>query len=77
MKIQVLGTGCKKCTNLAAAVQEAANELGLDYEFEKVTDIMKIMEAGVMLTPALTVDGKVKLSGKVPSVEELKTLLQA
>jgi len=75
MKIQVLGTGCKKCNNLAEATDAAAKVLGLDYEFEKVTDIVKIMEAGVMTTPALVIDGEVKVSGRVPSVDELKNIL--
>ena len=75
MKIQVLGTGCKKCKILAESTEAAAKELGIDYEFEKVTDIMKIMEAGVMSTPALVVDGVVKMTGRVPSADELKKLL--
>lgn len=75
MKIQILGTGCKKCSNLAEATDAAAKELGLDYELEKVTDIVKIMEFGVMSTPALVIDGAVKVTGRVPSNDELKTLL--
>ena len=75
MKIQVLGTGCKKCSNLAEAADTAAKELGIDYELEKVTDIVKIMEAGVMTTPALVIDGAVKVSGRVPSADELKKIL--
>ena len=75
MKIQVLGTGCKKCATLAKVTDAAAQALGLDYELEKVTDIVKIMEAGVMTTPALVIDGEVKLSGRVPSAEELKKIL--
>jgi len=75
MKIQILGTGCKKCSNLADAADAAAKELGLDYEFEKVTDIVRIMEFGVMTTPALVVDGTVKITGRVPSNDELKKIL--
>lgn len=75
MKIQILGTGCPKCKLLAETADKAATELGLTYELEKITDINQIMNFGVMLTPALAVDGKVKLTGKVPSVEELKKLL--
>ena len=75
MKIQILGTGCPKCKLLAETADKAATELGLTYELEKVTDINQIMNFGVMMTPALAVDGKVKLTGKVPSVEELKKLL--
>lgn len=76
MKIQVLGTGCAKCNALTMAAEQAAQSLGLQYELEKITDLQRIMSFGVMMTPALVVDGKVKTSGKVPSVPELKTLLQ-
>jgi small redox-active disulfide protein 2 len=75
MLIQVLGTGCPKCKKLAEAAQQAATELGADYMLEKVTDINAILGFGVMLTPALVVDGAVKFSGRVPSVEELKQIL--
>ncbi len=74
-KLQILGPGCSRCTNLAAATEEAAKSLGLDYALEKVTDMKQIMTFGVMMTPALVVDGKVKLAGRVPSVEEIKRLL--
>ena len=75
MKIQVLGTGCKKCSNLAEITDAVAKDMGIDYELEKVTDIVKIMEAGVMSTPALVIDGEVKITGKVPSADELKSIL--
>ena len=75
MKIQVLGTGCQKCTKLAEIAEAAAAELGLDFELEKITDINQIMDFGVMLTPALVIDGEVKMVGKVPSSDELKKLL--
>jgi small redox-active disulfide protein 2 len=75
MKIQILGTGCAKCNNLADAAMQAANELGLEYEIEKVTDMMRFADFGVMITPALAVDGEVKVSGRVPDIEELKRLL--
>ncbi len=75
MKIQVLGTGCPKCKTLSERTEAAVQELGLQAEIEKVTEIDKIMAFGVMMTPALAVDGKVKLSGKVPSVDEIKKLL--
>ena len=74
-KLQILGTGCAKCANLAAATEQAAKTLGIDYELEKVTELNKIMTFGVIMTPALVVDGKVKLAGRVPSVEEIKKLL--
>ena len=75
MKLQILGTGCAKCNALTQASEQAAQALGLPYELEKVTDLKQIMSFGVMMTPALVVDGKVKVSGKVPSVDDLKKLL--
>jgi len=75
MKIQVLGTGCPKCRKLAEHAEAAAKELGLEYEIEKVSHLNEIMKFGVMLTPALAVDGEVKVVGKVPGVEEIKGLL--
>jgi len=75
MKLQVLGTGCAKCNALTMATEKAAQTLGLQYELEKVTDLNRIMSFGVMMTPALVVDGNVKVSGKVPSVDDLKKLL--
>lgn len=74
-KLQILGTGCAKCNALAEATKKAAGELGLTCEVEKVTDIQTIMSFGVMTTPALAVDGAVKFSGKVPSHDELKSIL--
>ena len=74
-KIQILGTGCAKCMKLTANAQEAIKAKGSDYEVEKVTDIKKIMEYGVMMTPGLVIDGQVKSVGKVLSVEEIKKLL--
>ena len=73
--LQILGTGCAKCNALTMATEKAAQTLGLEYELEKVTDLNRIMSFGVMMTPALVVDGKVKTSGKVPSVDNLKRLL--
>ncbi|MFA0888224.1 MAG: thioredoxin family protein [Synergistales bacterium] len=76
MKIQILGTGCPKCKKMAELAETAAKELGLEVEIEKVTDIMKILDFGVMSTPGLAVDGKVLASGNVPSPEQVKRLLQ-
>ncbi len=76
-KLQILGTGCAKCNALAEAAKIAADDLGLAYEIEKVTDIKSIMSFGVMVTPALAIDGTVKVAGKVPGHAELKTLLGA
>ncbi len=71
-RIQVLGTGCPKCAKLAETTDAVAKELGLDYRLEKVTDINEIMSLGVMMLPALVVDGAVKVAGKVPSTDEIK-----
>ncbi len=76
MKIQILGSGCAKCKKLAEATEQAATELGLDYELIKVTDFVEIMKFAVMATPALVVDGTVKVVGRVPTVEEIKPLLK-
>jgi small redox-active disulfide protein 2 len=76
MDIKILGTGCPKCHNLEAAVKKAVAELNIkDANIEHVKDINKIIEYGVMSTPALVVDGKVKASGKIPSPEEIKKML--
>jgi small redox-active disulfide protein 2 len=75
-QLQILGTGCAKCNALTQATEQAAQALGLEYELEKVTDLSRIMSFGVMVTPALVVDGKVMVSGKVPNQTELKALLQ-
>lgn len=74
-KLQILGTGCPKCKMLAELTETAANDLGIEYEIEKVTDISEIMKFGVMMTPALAVDGQVKVVGKVPSQDEIKKML--
>ena len=74
-KIRILGTGCPKCRKLAENAEAAAMELEIEFEIEKITDINEIMKFGVMMTPALAVDGQVKVVGKVPSVEELKAII--
>ena len=75
MEIRILGTGCAKCHKLEAETREAAAELGLDCTIEKVTELKDIMAYGVMMTPALVVDGEVKVVGKVPAREDIKKLL--
>jgi small redox-active disulfide protein 2 len=75
MKIQILGSGCAKCRALTAVTEQAAQDMGLEYEIEKVTDIKRYADFGIMFTPALVVDGAVKLSGRVPSLDETKKLL--
>lgn len=76
MKIEILGTGCAKCQKLEELARKANEELGLNAEIVKVKDVKDIMNYGVMITPALAVDGVVKLAGKVPSLDELKKLLK-
>jgi small redox-active disulfide protein 2 len=75
MKIQVLGTGCPKCRKLEEMARKAAEELNLDYSLEKISQINEIVAMGVMSTPALAVDGKVVLSGRLPEEDELRQML--
>ncbi len=74
-KLQILGTGCPKCKLLTEHAERAAQELGLDYELEKVTELEKILTFGVLSTPALVVDGEVVVFGHVPSAARLKEML--
>ena len=75
MNILVIGSGCAKCKTLAQFTEQAVKELGITAEINKITDLKQIMALGVMMTPALAVDGTLKVVGKVPSVEEIKKLL--
>lgn len=75
MKIQILGTGCAKCEKLAELARQAAQQSGVEFTLEKVQDINAILAFGVMTTPALAVDGKVKAVGRVPPVDEIKKML--
>jgi len=75
MLIQILGMGCAKCQKLEENARQAASELNLDFQIEKVKDLQQIMTFGVMVTPALVVDGVVKVAGKVPGIEDIKKLL--
>jgi small redox-active disulfide protein 2 len=75
MKIEIFGTGCPKCKRLFQNAEEAAKDLNLEAEIAKVEDIQKIMNAGIMMTPAFAVDGEVKSAGKVLSVDEIKRFL--
>jgi small redox-active disulfide protein 2 len=77
MLIQVLGTGCERCKRLHSRVMQAVIEANLDADVEKVEDIAAILKHGVMATPALVIDGTVKFSGKLPSVEDLKKILKS
>jgi small redox-active disulfide protein 2 len=76
MKVEVLGTGCAKCKRLTKNAETAIKELGIEAEVVKVDDITEIMDRGVMLTPALAVDGELKVSGRVADVKEIKEILQ-
>ncbi len=76
MNIKILGSGCKNCKKLEGAAKQAVEELGIEAEIEKVEDFKKIMEYGVMQTPALVVDEDVKFSGKVPKVDDIKKFLR-
>ena len=76
MKIEILGTGCPKCKKMAELAQETVSELGISAEVVKVTDINQIMEFGVLVTPALAVNGDVKITGSLPTKDEIKELLQ-
>jgi small redox-active disulfide protein 2 len=74
-KIQILGTGCPKCKALTQNAETAAKEMGIECQIEKVTEINEIMKFGVMMTPALVIDGQVKVVGKVLSPEQIKAML--
>ncbi|TKJ33080.1 MAG: thioredoxin family protein [Planctomycetes bacterium B3_Pla] len=74
-KIQILGTGCPKCKKLAENAEAAAKELEVEHQVEKVTEITEIMKFGVMVTPALVIDGQVKVTGKVADVGAIKEML--
>jgi len=75
-KIEILGMGCAKCNQLAERTRDAVKELGIDAEVNKVQDIKTITNYGVLVTPALVVDGVVKIAGKLPKVQEIKELIK-
>jgi small redox-active disulfide protein 2 len=74
--IKILGTGCPRCDQLAAAAKQAADQLGFEYELDKIKDISEFPAYGLMLTPGLVVDGELIVQGKVPTVDEIKVLLE-
>lgn len=76
MKIQILGSGCASCSVVAKNAEKAIEGLDGDYEIEKITDIVQIATMGVMQTPAVAIDGNVKIKGKVPSVDEIAALIK-
>jgi len=75
MQILVIGPGCSRCKTLAQLTEQAVKELGVTAEISKVTDLKQIMALGVMMTPALAVNGTIKMAGRVPSLEDVKKLL--
>ena len=77
MRIQILGTGCPKCKKTYENVEQAVKELGACVDVEKVEDLRSIMNFGVMVTPAIAIDGEVKVAGKIPSVEEIKEMIES
>ncbi|MCY2930152.1 MAG: thioredoxin family protein [Planctomycetota bacterium] len=74
--LQILGTGCPKCKKLAENAEAAAKAMGIEYAIEKISDLKEIMKFGIMITPALVVDGEVKVVGKVPDAEAIKAMLR-
>lgn len=76
MIFQVMGPGCAKCNQVAENAAAAADELGVEYEIVKISDFNEMMKFGVMMTPALAIDGDVKAVGKVPTIEEIKGMLR-
>jgi small redox-active disulfide protein 2 len=74
-KLQILGTGCPKCKKLAEIVEDVAKSMNMEYELVKITDISEIMSFGVMMTPALAVDGEVKVFGRIPKPEEIRKMI--
>jgi len=76
MRIQILGTGCPKCITLEKNAESAVKKLGIDATIEKITDVDKILDMGVMITPALAIDGVVKSAGKVLNVEEIEKIIK-
>ena len=76
MKIEILGPGCPKCKKVAELAEQAVKESGVEAEIVKVADINEIMDRGVMFTPALAINGEVRSTGKIPSIEEIKNWLK-
>ena len=76
MKIEILGTGCPKCKATEKVVRKVVEELGKDVEVVKVEDLQEIVDRGVMMTPAIVVDGEVKIVGHIPSIDEVKKIIK-
>lgn len=76
IELKILGTGCPKCLKLEERTHQAVEELGIAYQLEKVTDIQKIMSYKIMMTPALVINGEVKITGRVPMVQDIQDILK-
>ena len=76
MKVEILGTGCPKCKKVIELTNQAAKELGIEIESVKVTDIKEIANRGVIITPALSIEGEIKCAGRVPTIDEIKKWLK-
>lgn len=77
MEITIVGTGCTKCRKLEEMVREVVHEKGLEVSVQKMTDIKEISQTGILMTPGLIIDGKVKLSGKLPTKTEVEKIIEA
>ena len=76
MRIEILGTGCPKCRSTEKVVRQVAEEIGIDVDIQKVESVEQIMERGVMMTPAVAIDGDIKITGHVPGPAEIRELLE-
>lgn len=76
MKIEIYGSGCAKCNKTEEIVRQVVNELNIEAEISKIEDLQKIIDKGIMMTPAVAVDGVVKILGRVPSIQDVKNILQ-
>jgi len=76
MKIEIYGSGCSKCKKTEEIVRQAVNELNIKAEISKIEDLQKIIDKGIMMTPAVVVDGEIKILGRVPSTQDVKKILQ-
>ena len=75
MKIEIYGSGCAKCKKTEEIVRQAVNELNIEAEISKIEDLQKIIDKGIMMTPAVAIDGKIKILGRVPSIQDVKKIL--
>ena len=76
MKIEIYGSGCSKCKKTEEIVRQAVNELNIKAEISKIEDLQKIIDKGIMMTPAVAIDGEIKILGRVPSTQDVKKILQ-